>query len=115
MLEAGLPITKLLTRAALPLVLLILMACANATTTPKPDITPRSGPSWRPQQAIEMIEKPPISAGELAWNAEFDRYLGRWRVTLVYSVRKMYPPRKERRTLLWYVYEDTSKVEGPFK
>ena len=56
-----------------------------------------------------------MSAGEQAWNAEFDRYSGRWQLTLVYNVRQLYPPRDERRTLRWYVYEDTGEVEGPLK
>ena len=107
---------KLSTPAALLLVVFTLAACsAGAEMSRPPDITPRPGPAWTPQQAIEAIDTSPLSTGDLAWNAEFDRYQGRWRVTLLYRVRKMYPPRDERQTLIWYVYEDTGQVEGPFR
>lgn len=99
----------------------MLVALALAACSPEPEVQPTpevprtAGPSWAPQEAIAAIETTPLATGDLSWNAEFDRYLGRWQVTLIYNVRKMYPPRDERQTLLWYVYEDTGEVEGPFQ
>jgi hypothetical protein len=96
-------------------VLLALAACSSNAVTPTPDITPRPGPDWTAQQAIKKIEELPLSTGDLSWNAEFDRYWGRWQLILVYDVRQLYPPRDERRTLRWYVYEDTGEVDGPLR
>jgi hypothetical protein len=101
--------------AAIVLVLLALAACSPETVSQPPPVVPRTGPSWTPQEAIGAIENTPLAAGELSWNAEFDPYLGRWQVTLIYNIRRMYPPRDERQSLLWYVYEDTGEVEGPFQ
>lgn len=115
MCKSRLKITKLLALLPFSLMLLVLTACSTVQVTPTPAVTPRPGPSWTAQQAIEKIEQLPLSTGKPAWNAEFDRYSGRWQLTLVYEVRKLYPPRDERRTLRWYVYEDTGEVEGPLK
>jgi hypothetical protein len=115
MCESRLKITGLPALICVFLLVLALSACSSNLATPAPNVTPRPGPDWTAQQAIEKIEELPLSAGEQAWNAEFDRYSGRWQLTLVYSVRQLYPPRDERRTLRWYVYEDTGEVEGPLK
>jgi len=50
---------------------------------------------------------------DIAWNAAFDPYAGRWRVTAIYKVQKIYPARLERKSIHWFVYEATSLVEGP--
>jgi hypothetical protein len=71
--------------------------------------------SWTPQEAIAKIQNMPFTVDELVWNASYNRYLGRLEVTLVRRVRLMYPPRDERWTWLWYVYEDTAEIESPFK
>ena len=101
--------------AAILLVALVLAACSLETASRPTPMVPRPGPSWTPQEAIGAIETTPLAAGDPSWNAEYDRYLGRWQVTLIYNIRQMYPPRDERQTLLWYVYEDTGEVEGPFQ
>ena len=110
-------ITRLSALLTSLLVLLAITACSPEAMAivSRPEVTPRPGPSWTAQQAIEKIQELPLSTGELAWNAEFDRYSGRWQLTLVYDVRQLYPPRDERRTLRWYVSEDTGEVEGPLK
>jgi hypothetical protein len=108
-------ITKILAPVSFLLVLLALVACSSDAIMPTPEVTPRPGPNWTAQQAIEKIEELPLATGEPSWNAEFDRFSGRWQLTLVYDVRKLYPPRDERRTLRWYVYEDTGEVAGPLK
>jgi hypothetical protein len=115
MRKSQLKTAKLVALPSLLLVLLALVACSSDAVTPTPEVAPRPGPNWTAQQAIEKIEELPFSAGDRAWNAEFDRYSGRWRLTLVYDVRMLYPPRDERRTLQWYVYENTGEVEGPLK
>ena len=71
------------------------------------------GPSWTAQEAIAVIEDKPRFVKDGAWNAEFDPYLGSWRVSLIYQVRALYPPRDERKAMIWLVYEDTGRVEGP--
>ena len=97
---------------SLAIVLSLLLGCGTEAT-PEPLGTPGPGPSWTPQEAIAVIEDQPRFAKDAAWNAEFDPYLGSWRVTLIYQVRLLYPPKDERRTMIWYVYEDTGRVEGP--
>ncbi len=67
-----------------------------------------------PQEAIKRItELPRFLDKDAGWNAEFDPYLGRWRVELIYQVRRFYPPGEERREMAWYVYEETGEVVGP--
>ena len=98
---------------SLGIVLLGLLGCGTEVTL-EPLGTPGPGPSWTPQEAIAVIEDKPRFAKDAAWNAEFDPYLGSWRVSLIYQVRLLYPPRDERRAMIWHVYEDTGLVEGPF-
>jgi len=97
---------------SLPIVLALFLGCGPEATR-EPLVTPGPGPSWTPQEAIAVIEDKPRFAKDVAWNAEFDPYLGSWRVSMIYQVRLLYPPRDERRTVMWYVYEDTGRVEGP--
>ena len=97
---------------SIAIVLALLLACGTEAT-PVPLGTPGPGPSWTPQEAITVIEDKPRFVRDAAWNAEFDPYLARWRVSLIYQVRLLYPPRDERRTMIWHVYEDTGRIEGP--
>jgi hypothetical protein len=104
----------------LAVILLALAACSpgavnNPAPSPQPPLLARAGPSWTPQAAIAAIDTLPFTVGDRSWNAEFDPYQGRWEVTLIYTTRNVYPPRDERKTILWYVYEDTGEVQGPFQ
>ena len=92
--------------------LLAALACGSGDEEPPRGI-PGPGPSWSPQEAILQIEPLPRFTRDAGWNAEFDPYWGRWRVTLVYQVRNLYPPRDDRREMSWYVFEENGKVVGP--
>jgi hypothetical protein len=71
-----------------------------------------------PQEAIDMIEIFPFpfppSEDEVGWNASYNRYFGRWEVTMVRRARGLYTSRDRRLTSLWYVTEKTGEIEGPF-
>ena len=109
---------KLLLATGLVLLGLGLAACASSLP-PTPTGPPGPGPSWQPQEAIRAVEYTAEIVAishlqqDVGWNAEFDPYAGRWRVTAIYNVQKIYPPSVERKSIYWYVYEDTSLVEGP--
>ncbi len=93
--------------------LLTALACGSSVVEP-PRGTPGPGPSWSPQEAIEQIgQLPRFFDKDAGWNAAFDPYQGRWRVELVYQVRKFYPPGEETRRVAWHVYEETGEVVGP--
>ena len=93
--------------------LLAALACGSSNAE-RAEGVPGPGPSMSPQEAIEQItELPRFLDKDAAWNAEFDPYRGRWRVELIYQVRKFFPPGEERREIAWYVYEETGKVVGP--
>ena len=90
--------------------LLAALACGSDNSE-RPLGTPGPGTSLSPQEAIERItELPRFLDKDAAWNASFDPYQGRWRVELIYQVRKFYPPGEERRLVAWYVYEETGEV-----
>jgi len=93
--------------------LLAALACGS-NEAQQPQGTPGPGPTWPPQKAIEQItELPRFLDKDASWNASFDPYRGRWRVELVYQVRKFYPAGEETRRVAWYVYEETGQVVGP--
>ncbi|MFQ6027828.1 MAG: hypothetical protein ACE5Q6_10090 [Dehalococcoidia bacterium] len=111
--------TKLLLATLLVPLGVGLIACAGFAT-PTPAGPPGPGPTWQPQEAIHAVESTPgrveavaYSGKDVAWNAEFDPYAGRWRVTAIYRVQALYPPRVERKSIYWYVYEDTGLIDGP--
>ena len=90
--------------------LLAALACGSGNAE-GPLGTPGPGPSLSPQEAIERIsELPRFLDKDASWNASFDPYQGRWRVELVYQVRRFYPPGEERRLVAWHVYEETGEV-----
>ena len=92
--------------------LLAALACGSDEVE-RPKGTPGPGPSWSPQKAIKQItELPRFLDKDASWNASFDPYRGRWRVELIYQVRKFYPPGEERRLVAWYVYEESGEVVG---
>lgn len=94
-------------------ILLSLLLACGSEAAPEPLGTPGPGPTWTPQEAIAVIEDKPRFVKDAAWNAEFDPYLARWTVSLIYEVRLLYPARDARKTIAWHVYEDTGRVEGP--
>jgi len=97
-----------------------LAACATDTLAPGPSGPAGPGPTWKPQEAINAVQSTPgwvqtisIANTDVAWNAEFDPYSGRWRVTAIYKVQALYPARVERKSIHWYISEDTALIEGP--
>ncbi len=93
--------------------LLAALACGSDNVE-RPEGTPGPGPSWSPKEAIAQIgELPRFFDKDAGWNASFDPYQGRWRVELIYQVRKVYPPGEETRRVAWHVYEETGEVVGP--
>ncbi len=94
-------------------ILLSLLLACGSEATPAPLGPPGPGPTWLPQEAIAVIEDKPRFVKDGAWNAEFNPYLGRWKVSLIYEVRLLFPSRDARKTISWLVYEDTGRVEGP--
>ena len=115
-----LPTMKLLLATLLVSLGVGLAACSSFGAVPTPSGPPGPGPTWKPQEAINAVQSTPgrvetvsISNTDVAWNAEFDPYEGRWRVTAIYKVQALYPPRVERKSIHWYVYEDTALIEGP--
>ena len=90
--------------------LLAALACGSGNAE-GPLGTPGPGPSLSPQEAIERITELPRFLDKAAsWNASFDPYQGRWRVELVYQVRRFYPPGEEHSLVAWHVYEETGEV-----